>query len=188
MTQDERNKVGTMIAYTAQYYGREFKKEVIALMVSDLEDLSATDILGAYNTYRKDPRSKYFPLPAQIRDMIVPAINPEAEARELLGRIKTAITQFGYDQGSAARTYCGEVAWQLVRDHGGWFNLCNSDFLTNDSMQAQARNRITDVVKFGPRLSLVVDNQIENRSREQIEAPGLQRMGELLSKLTEKKI
>lgn len=180
--------VAEIIILTASYYRIAISEPVLEMYVDDLSDLSGPEVIAAYKAFRRDPKNKTMPLPAQIRDMIVPAINPEAEARELLGRIKTAITQFGYDQGSAARTYCGEVAWQLVRDHGGWFNLCNSDFLTNDSMQAQARNRLTDVVRFGPRLSLVVDNQIESRSREQIEAPGLQRMGDLLSKLTEKKI
>lgn len=172
MTQDERNKVGTAIAFTAQYYGREFKKEVLAMMVSDLEDLSATAVLEALNAYRRDPKSKTFPLPAQIRDLISPEINPEAEARELLGRVKSAITQFGYMQGESARNYIGDTGWQIVRDAGGWLNLCNSDFLVNDSMQAQARNRLIDVVKYGEKLSAAVDNKIKisNEDRLQIEA------------------
>lgn len=172
MTQDERNKVGTAIAFTAQYYGREFKKEVLAMMVGDLEDLAASAVLDALNRYRRDPRSKTFPLPAQIRDMIAPTPNHDAEARELLGRIKTAITQFGWNQGDAARPYIGEVGWQLVTDQGGWFNLCCSDFLTNDSMQAQARNRLIDIVHYGPRLKLVVDskNQISTEDKIRIEA------------------
>ncbi len=172
MTQDERNKVGTAIAFTAQYYGREFKKEVLAMMVSDLEDLSATAVLEALNAYRRDPKSKTFPLPAQIRDLISPEINPEAEARELLGRVKSAITQFGYMQEESARNYIGNTGWQIVRDAGGWLNLCNSDFLVNDSMQAQARNRLIDVVKYGEKLSIAVDSKIKisNEDRLRIEA------------------
>ena len=157
------------IVYVAAYYGRDLKDGVVAMMAGDLEDLSFVEVSAAYKKYRLDPKNKTMPLPAQIRDIVSPEINPDAEARELLGRVKTAITQFGYMQGEAAKTYIGEAGWQLVREQGGWNSLCcNSDFLTNDSMQAQARNRLIDIVKYGPRLSLVVDNKNQISAEEKI--------------------
>lgn len=164
--------VAEIIILTASYYRIPLSEPVLAMYCEDLEDLPSEEIIAAYKAFRRDPKNKTMPLPAQIRDMIAPTPNPDAEARELLGRIKTAITQFGWNQGDAARPYIGEVGWQLVTDQGGWFNLCCSDFLTNDSMQAQARNRLIDIVHYGPRLKLVVDNknQISTEDKIRIEA------------------
>jgi len=151
MTQDERNKVGTAIAYTAQYYGREFKKEVLAMMVSDLEDLSATAVLDTLNRYRKDPRSKTFPLPAQIRDMISPTVNHDAKAREIAGRIQHAITRFGYSNPQEAQNYIGEVGWDVIQSSGGWSYLCQNHGVNIDPGQfmAQTRDRLKDHFQFG---------------------------------------
>ncbi len=151
MTQDERNQVGTAIAFTAQYYGREFKREVLAMMVSDLEDLSATAVLEALNTYRRDPKSKTFPLPAQIREMITPTINHDAKAREIAGRIQHAITRFGYSNAQEAQNYIGEVGWSVIQSSGGWSYLCQNHGVNIDPGQfmAQTRDRLKDHFQFG---------------------------------------
>lgn len=157
MTQEERNQVGMVIAYTAQYYGKDFKKEVIAMMLSDLDDLSMAAVLEAYNRYRKDPKSKFFPLPAQIREIVSPQISIDAEARAIVSRIIQSITRFGYCNGKEARLFIGEVGWSLVKEQGGWSYICENHGrnLNPGVFEAQLKQRAVDKVQYGEKLEVV---------------------------------
>lgn len=168
MTPEERSKVGTLIAFTAQYYGEKFEREVISMMVSDLADLPANDVLAAYEKYRRDPKSKFFPRPGVIRGMIQPEVNHDAKAREIAGRIPAAIVKFGYSNPAEAQSFIGEVGWDVVQSSGGWSYLCQNHGVTIDPGQfmAQTRDRLRDRFEYGR--EAIHAQVIEHRPREQV--------------------
>lgn len=177
MTQQERNEVGIVIALTAQYYGRELKKEVVAMMVSDLEDLSMVDVLRAYNSYRKDGRNRNFPLPAQIREIIEPEINPETASREISSRIMEAVHKFGYARGEDAKEFIGRIGWTVVESFGGWDYICKNLGLdlSMQTFNAQCRDLIKGRFIHGDslgeqarKLQNYRDNSLLQNNKEQL--------------------
>lgn len=152
MNDAELKELKKLIFNTTKYYGREINPEVITMMADDLSDLSFSDVLNAYTLYRRDPKNKSMPLPAQIRDLISPTLTPIAQAREILERIKYAITKFGYASGLEAHRYIGDIGWNVVRRSGGWHAICESDIFSNSSRQAQMRDSIADQITYGASL------------------------------------
>lgn len=149
MTQDQRDSLGRLITVTAMYFQRQVTKEVVSLMVDDLQDLPYEKVVKAYQTIRKDPKTQGFPLPAKIRAIVEPVPTPEAEGREAVERIKLAIAKFGWPQGAAAKEFIGPIGWRIVEGMGGWMRVCESDFIHNPGLLAQARNRAEDLVNYG---------------------------------------
>ena len=162
----ERQQVGVLIANTAQYYGKELRREVISMMISDLDDLPANLILKAYESYRKNPNSKFFPLPAQIREIISPKNSPEAEGREISSRVILAVGKFGWSNSSEAKAFVGEIGWKAVQEFGGWQYICENlgRSLNVGVLSAQIRDRSTDLAKNENATLL----QLENKKLEQI--------------------
>lgn len=152
MSDAELKELKKLIFNTAKYYGREINPEVITMMADDLSDLGFSDVLNAYTLYRRDPKNRSMPLPAQIRDLISPTMTPIAEAREILERIKHAISKFGYASGKLAHEYIGDVGWRSVQRQGGWHAICESDIHVNAARQAQMRDVIADQIQYGAKL------------------------------------
>ena len=149
MTADELKELKKGIAITASYFGRDLLPEAIQLMAEDLSDLPFEKISQAFLRYRRDPKNRAMPLPAQIRAIVDPKPDPESEGREIIERVVIAITKFGYTQFQAAMEFIGPVGKRIADAHGGWTALCESNFIHNPAMIAQARTRATDLIKYG---------------------------------------
>ena len=149
MNSVERSNLAKIITATAMYFQRQITTEVVSMMVSDLEDLPFEKVARAYETIRRDPKTQAFPIPAKIRGLIKPTPDPEAEGREIVDRVVIAITKFGYSQFQAAMAFIGPIGKRIVNAHGGWTALCESNFIHNPAMIAQARSRATDMIKYG---------------------------------------
>lgn len=134
----------------AAYYARTLQDEVLAMYADDLADLPAERVLEAMKAYRRDPKNRQMPLPAQIRDMIEPQETPEAAARDLASKISGAIVKFGHPNENLARNYIGEKGWAIVQRWGGWSYLCANHGTVIDPGQfyAQVRDHAVDVVKY----------------------------------------
>lgn len=172
MTHEERSKIGTTIAHMAQYYGKAVTKEVIAMMVLDLEDLSVAAVLEAFNAYRRDPRNRFFPLPAQVRELINPTPTPEQIAREAVSRVQEAISRFGYCNSEQAKSFIGELGWGVVKSYGGWSSVCErmGVNLSFDTFAAQARELLkARVIHGGNEIAKAASLSYENRGEELIE-------------------
>lgn len=158
MNQQEKNSVAIAIALTGEYYGRPQKKEVIAMMVSDLEDLSTALVLKAYDDYRKDPKNRTMPLPAQIRAIIKPSVEPDQASREILAKILEAQDRFGYTWPQQAKEFIGEIGWSLIRAYGGWENFCQGlgVHFSVDSFNAQGRELLKTRIIHGDSIGNLV--------------------------------
>lgn len=166
-----RSKIGKVIAYTAEYYCRDLKREVISMMVDDLIDLNLNEILKAYGEYRRDPKNRTMPLPAQIRAMLEPSLDPEQLARETTSRIIEGVSKFGYTWPQEAKEFIGEIGWSVVNAYGGWQNFCAGlgILFSIDSFNAQARELIKSRIIHGPNIGTFAQQLSYQQNSEQKE-------------------
>lgn len=152
MTQAERDQVGKILVNLAVYYGRPITKEVVSMMVDDLEELSPMEIQTAITKYRRDPKNRQFPLPAQLLAIVRPAVDPDSAAREIAARINHAIVKFGWCNAREAENYIGEIGWNIVESSGGWSYLCQNHGLSIDPgvFSAQVRERAKTAITHSP--------------------------------------
>lgn len=138
------------ILLTAGYYGRQISDPVLAMYVEDLQDLNVGKVIRAYADWRRNPRNTAFPLPAQIRGMVEPQVDPLHAAQEIAARITHAITKFGHPCGQEAREYIGPIGWAIVNRQGGWGHLCKYHGITIQptAFQAQARDLAVSMLKY----------------------------------------
>lgn len=165
MTQEQRGQIAFLITKTAKYYSKQIDKEVISMMVDDLSDLDFGLVANAYSEYRKNPKNKFFPLPAQIREIIFPEIDDRFVAIELARKIDKCISKYGYvwEQGcfnglnhywqgngkicssfkEAVLSELGELGWHTICSRGGWLATRNSaNEMEEGQFIAQMRDQI----------------------------------------------
>lgn len=149
MTAGEVSKVAQGFAVMAAYYRVRIDDQVLRLYAEDVSDLPFDSVMNSMNEYRKNPKNRQMPMPAQIRDMIVRVETPEEKAREIAARIEGAIVKFGYPNGQEARAYIGEEGWEVVTRYGGWGHLCENHGLTISpaAFHAQVRDQLTTTFK-----------------------------------------
>ena len=142
MTQNERNEIGITLVNMSTYYGKTIDKNVIKMMVQDLEDLEFLDVINAFTSYRRNPANIHFPLPAKIRAIVNPKQSPDALANESASRIRKAISDFGWNNSQQARDFIGELGWKVVERSGGWMHVCENHGLSLSPLvfHAQARD------------------------------------------------
>lgn len=140
------------IILTASYYGRTLSEPVLNMYADDLQDLPVDLVIEAYRRYRRNPKNTQFPLPAQIRGIVAPEVDPDSAAREIAARITAAIPKFGWCNSNEARAYIGEVGWAVVERQGGWMYLCQHHGLELDptAFQAQARELAKSQIVHSP--------------------------------------
>jgi hypothetical protein len=165
------------IILTASYYNRQLSEQVLEMYIEDLADLDPTAVIAAYRAYRRNPKNLVFPLPAQIRALVAPDVDPESAAREIAARITGAITKFGWCNATEARAFIGEVGWGIVERQGGWMHLCQNHGVTiqPSAFQAQVRDQAASALKF-PAGAMNQALRIVERTK----AGEMQSIGELL--------
>lgn len=146
MNKQEQQDLKTYIAQIAAYYQRPLLDVVLKMYSDDLADLEYVAVIGAYESYRKNPKNKTIPLPAQIREIVQPVSTPEADGREIASRISSAIVKFGHSNAKEAEFFIGPTGWQIIQSSGGWSYLCENMGVSIDAgvFYAQVRDRATD--------------------------------------------
>lgn len=122
-------EVGRLIIELAEYYDKQLTANQIDMYVRDLSDIPMQDLYRAVDLYRRDPKNERFPLPAKLRGMI--QLPDDQKARDAVGRILTAISRIGPYRDKDAQDYVGELGWAVVKQQGGWEEVCQT--LTNDN-------------------------------------------------------
>lgn len=142
MNQNERNQLGLTLNALCNYYSRPANPQTIAMMVDDLSDFSLGEVMNSIKVYRRNPKNRVFPLPAQLIEIIRPQENTRNEAVEAAARIVEAVSKFGYSNPSEAKMFVGDLGWRVVERNGGWLYVCENlgVNLNVNSFQAQARD------------------------------------------------
>jgi len=153
LAMEYRQQLARAIKATATYYGRTLEPEVLSMMCDDLMDLPVEKVVAGYAQYRRSPANKFFPLPAQIRELVNPEefVSVEAQAREIAARIVGAVTKFGWNNAKEAQVYIGPIGWNAVTRQGGWMNLCQNmgASINPTTFQAQLRDQLEGSIRYG---------------------------------------
>jgi hypothetical protein len=178
-----RQQLAKTIKATATYYGRSLEPEVLTMMCDDLADLDAGKCMQAYANYRRNPRNKTFPLPAQIRELVNPEqfVSAEAKAREIAARIVGAIPKYGWNNGREAQVYIGPEGWAAVQRAGGWQYLCENVGvgIHATTLQAQLRDQLEGSLHYGRG---AIEQAIGVGTRES-KAPQLESASDILKRI-----
>lgn len=124
MTIAEKQKLKALFVAMSHYYGHVIPDAALALYVGDLADLSFPEVEHALHELRRDPTRKQCPLPAVIRNHILPVPSDEQQAIEASARIVEAIAKIGPYKSVDARRFIGELGWLVVQREGGWEQAC----------------------------------------------------------------
>jgi hypothetical protein len=161
MTIAELVKLQAHLALVATYYSESFPDEVLEMFASDLADLDFETVKEAIARLRRDPKITRFPRPAQIRAVLMPALTPEDQARDVAARIAANISRRGrnWEDGfrhsgrkcftgkdgaafptweAAAESLIGAHGIAVVNKIGGWDKVVDM-FEENQHAQAQIR-------------------------------------------------
>lgn len=151
MSPQEIKDLKEYLAHLSVYYQRPVPDIVLKMYVEDLQDLPFNQVRQSYDRYRRDPKNRTMPLPAQIRGMLEPQAEPENLARETVARILQAQDRFGYTWPKEAREFIGEVGWSVVQSYGGWENFCQGlgVHFSVDTFSAHARELIKGRIVHG---------------------------------------
>lgn len=162
-----------VIILTANYYGKQLNPMVLEMYVEDLEAFDEVAVISAYRSYRKDPKNKFFPLPAQIIEIMSPQASDEAQAIESVNRIILAITKFGYPNPDEAKEFIGDMGWLVVRDYGGWESLCQNMGVeySEQTFRAQARDSIKSKINLSKAGMLGTPLALPTSEKESLNAP-----------------
>lgn len=148
-----RQVLARTIKATATYYGRTLEPEVLSMMCDDLSDLDYGKCIDAYAAYRRNPKNRTFPLPAQIRELVAPEqfVSVETQAREISARIVGAIPKFGWCNARDAQAFIGPIGWDLVKRSGGWRFLCENvgHNMSATTLLAQLRDQLEGTLTYG---------------------------------------
>lgn len=169
MTKQELSRTAQAFAMVAAYFRIQIDDAVLRMYAEDVSDLPFDDVIAALVSYRKDPKNRFMPLPAQIRDIIAPVSTPEEMAREIAARIEGAIVKFGHPNEAEARNYIGAEGWGIVQRYGGWNHLCQNHGLSISpaSFHAQVREQLVSAFRHqssSPGLAIAAAKTIETLS------------------------
>lgn len=119
--------------------GKELNEIALRAYSEALSDLPAQDVLAALKQWLRT--GKGFPYPADIREKIMPEINPQDDAEDIANTVITSVTRHGYTNPQLAEAAIGELGWVVVTRMGGWKHLCETLTPQNEStFRAQIRN------------------------------------------------
>lgn len=142
MTDVECRELMKQLVLLGEIYGRPLSDGAVKLMIADLEDLPFANVMTALTNYRRNAANRAFPLPAQIRALVNPSIDPKLAAREIAARIVGAVPKYGWANGTEAEAFIGPIGWAIVKKLGGWSHICESlgDTIHPTTFQAQVRD------------------------------------------------
>lgn len=133
MDEQETQRLVGEFACLGEYYRQPLSDQVCVFYAQDLCDLPYTSVVSALRRMRRDPKRRFVPMPAEIREAATPVGQGDEHAVDLAARIASAISKFGYPHAARAQAFIGPVGWDVVERLGGWQPLCQS--LTTDKMQ-----------------------------------------------------
>lgn len=199
MTKNELIDLKKMYVGLSAYYQKETADLTIEMYVRDLENYSFQEILRAIEKYRRNPKNKTIPLPANLIEIINPEINSKDIGQIVSAQLQKALTKKGSWWGvnmdtdkfkEEMREYLGDIGFTLIQKIGGWSVFCNRAREANmDIFNSQIRELAISLHKMK---SIGVDIETEKfmeikKSHETIENERRRLLSEQQKQLNESK-
>lgn len=140
-TQEERTHIGQLIVRTYKAYGKDIEREVVRMMIDDLEGNLLESVVSALSAYRRNAKNKFPPTIADILALLAPQVDDHTRAVEISSRVLEAVAKYGWNNSELARAFIGEVGWEAVKRYGGWMRVCENlgDTIDVTTFAAQIR-------------------------------------------------
>jgi hypothetical protein len=140
-----KNEIAKLVFALSEYYDKPLTQLQFDMYVEDLQELSVEDLIKAIKLYRQDPANDRFPIPSKLIGLLKPS--DEDQAREVLGRIRSAISNIGPYRTGEAKEFVGEIAWEVIKRQGGWEEVCKASYDQLPAFQANWRDTAKTVMK-----------------------------------------
>lgn len=166
MTHEERVQIGSMWIAIAEMNGKEISQVSLKLMIDSVSDLPGNKIIQAMNQWIATSKQPRPPLPAEIRELVLPKSSDRDLAVDISRNIDCAISRHGWnwEEGyyghdgqywedssynrfntfkAAFISELGVIAWHAVCSRGGWHMVRNSaNEMEEGTFIAQLRDQI----------------------------------------------
>jgi len=140
MTPEQKNKLALLYFQIGEIHSRTLSKDTLVTLVNAFNDLNFDDVYRELNSWLLN--GNHFPLPAHIRQKILPVKNESDDISESVNRSLTTVTKFGYCNSDQAKNYIGELGWQIIEGMGGWVHLCET--LGSETPEGVMRKQMLD--------------------------------------------
>lgn len=147
-TQDVIKALMTM----AVIMDKQLTKEAASMLIEDLSGYEPEKILTALKLCRLELTR--FPSTAEIIKRISTK-SDASQTQDLLGRIYSAISLYGWPNPEGARAHVGEVGWKAIMYFGGWKRLCDYPLEDDMALRSQITKSITEAVSEHTRCQML---------------------------------
>jgi len=149
MNQQERIGIGEMWVAIAQMYGKDLTRQALVLMLDSINDLDPVKVYDVFKQWVNEKKTNSYPLPADIRALVMPSLDPLDKSRLAASRVIEAVNKFGYTSPFEAREFIGELGWQAINNFGGWDYVCGNlgHVIDVTTFNAQIRDICVSVLK-----------------------------------------
>lgn len=138
MNAEQKNKLAKIYFEIGEIHGRTISKDTLITLVNTFQDLNYDLVYKEMNLWLVS--GTHFPLPAHIREKILPKLNEKDNAIDAVNTLIGCVSKFGYTNPNGAEKAMGELAWETTKRFGGWNKLCETLCIENEGMiRAQLR-------------------------------------------------
>jgi hypothetical protein len=146
MTSEQKTILGKLYFEIGELHGRTISKDTLITMVNSFNDLNFGQVHSVMQGWLMN--GTHFPLPAHIRQKVVPQMDDKDNAIDAVNRIIAAVSRFGWTNSQSAKEFMGELAWETCTRFGGWKSLCETLCGENEGiLRAQLRELAGVVAK-----------------------------------------
>jgi len=124
MTSEQKNSIAKLYFEIGELHGRVLSKDTLITLVNSFDDLNFEVVFKTMKDWLLN--GTHFPLPAHIRQKILPSKNESDDISEAVNRSLAAVSKFGYCNSEQAKIYIGALGWQIIQGMGGWVHLCET--------------------------------------------------------------
>jgi hypothetical protein len=173
--ENDRKVFSKSYVLTCKMFDKEITYEMASFVIRNIEDLDFNKALSALDSFSRDPKSKFWPKIADIRNIINPVLDHRMVAVDLARKIDKAISYHGYnweggywhstgnywenDKGEKFRSFkeaviseLGAVGWHAICSRGGWVNVRDSaNTMDEGTFIAQMRDQIQSSITLAER-------------------------------------
>lgn len=150
MTNEQKTKLAKLYFEIGETHGRTISKDTLITLVNSFSDLDFTQVYSAMQDWLMN--GTHFPVPANIRQKVIPQMDDKDHALDCVNRIIAAVSRFGYTNSESAKEFIGSLGWETVQRFGGWKSLCENLTGQNEGiLRAQLRELAIVVSKKSKR-------------------------------------
>ncbi len=181
-----KQKITKLMILISSLLGVEFKKELTAVWVIALQDLTNSEISDGFERFAKNYKSHFMPTPGEFREFCRFETTPEIKARSAYQLVMMNLNRY------RSPYFKDSTISQTIKELGGWVRLCNrtiesltfveKDFIriyvdlskpniTYDNLIQNGNEKVKFIGDYSQEDKAIIYEQITNPVRIQLDMP-----------------